>query len=340
MRIGDRKTDHTTGENGAGARGVGRLWRPGRSIGQTTRNPIFLSLVSTAVLVVVGGIIFPQIFSLNYLMHQLQIASFLGIAATGAMLVILIGGIDLSLPWTLTAAAIISSALSERGVLISVGVGLLVGIAAGLTNGLGAAILRIPSIIWSLAVNFIFLGVCVFITGGFMPQGHPTAIIKTIGIGRTLGVPNIVLFWCVLAFFIIMTLNRTRFGRSIYAVGLNEQVSFLSGIRTRRVIITVFMMAGICSALTGIMLSGYSNQAFQAMGDPYLIPAIAAVVIGGTSISGGRGSYAGTIIGVIFITYLSSLLAVLQVPEAGRQILLGVIIIAMTLSHSRRKEES
>ena len=303
------------------------------------RNPALVSLSGTVFVMVVGGIIFPQVFSLNYLRQQLQIASFLGIAATGAMLVILIGGIDLSLPWVLTAAGIISCALSGRGVLISIGAGLLVGLVAGLANGLGAAILRIPSIIWSLAVNFIFLGICVFITGGFMPQGHPTAIIKTIGIGRTLGVPNIILFWCVLSVYIMLTLGLTRFGRFIYAVGMNEKVSFLSGIRTRRIIILVFMMSGICNAIAGIMLSGYSNQAFQAMGDPYLIPAIAAVVIGGTSISGGRGSYLGTIIGVIFITYLSSLLSVLQVPEAGRQIFFGVMIIAMMISYSRRKEE-
>jgi ribose transport system permease protein len=303
------------------------------------RNPALISLIGTVFVFVAGGIVFPQVFSLNYLRQQLQLASFLGIAATGAMLVILIGGIDLSLPWVLTAAAIISSALSGRGALISIGAGLLVGLVAGLTNGLGAAILRIPSIIWSLAVNFIFLGICVFITGGFMPQGHPTAIIKTIGIGRTLGVPNIILFWCALSAYVILTLTLTRFGRFIYAVGMNEKVAFLSGIRTRRIIIGIFIMSGICNALTGIMLSGYSNQAFQAMGDPYLIPAIAAVVIGGTSISGGSGSYLGTIIGVIFITYLSSLLSVLQVPEAGRQIFFGVIIIAMTISYSRRKEE-
>jgi ribose transport system permease protein len=303
------------------------------------RNPALISLIGTVFVFVAGGIVFPQVFSLNYLRQQLQVASFLGIAATGAMLVILIGGIDLSLPWVLTAAAIISSALSGRGALISIGAGLLVGLVAGLTNGLGAAILRIPSIIWSLAVNFIFLGICVFITGGFMPQGHPTAIIKTIGIGRTLGVPNIILFWCALSAYVILTLTLTRFGRFIYAVGMNEKVAFLSGIRTRRIIIGIFIMSGICNALTGIMLSGYSNQAFQAMGDPYLIPAIAAVVIGGTSISGGSGSYLGTIIGVIFITYLSSLLSVLQVPEAGRQIFFGVIIIAMTISYSRRKEE-
>ena len=306
---------------------------------RVARNPIFISLVGIVFVVIVGGIIFPQVLSLGYLMQQLQLASFLGIAAAGAMLVILIGGIDLSLPWVLTAAAIISCALSGKGVAVSLGAGLFAGLVAGVVNGLGIAILRIPSIIWSLAVNFIFLGICVFITGGFMPQGHPTEIIKTIGIGRTIGIPNIVLFWFVLAFYIIMTLRQTRFGRFMYAVGSSERVAFLSGIRTKRIIISIFVMSGLCNAIAGIMLSGYSNQAFQAMGDPYLIPAIASVVIGGTSISGGSGSYVGTILGVIFITYLNSILSVLQVPEAGRQILFGLIIIIMMISYSRRREE-
>jgi ribose transport system permease protein len=306
---------------------------------RAARSPVIVSLLGIASVVIVGGIIFPRVLSLGYLMQQLQLASFLGIAAAGATLVILIGGIDLSLPWVLTAAAIISCSLSGKGVAVSLAAGLLVGLIAGLANGLGAAILRIPSIIWSLAVNFIFLGICVFITGGFMPQGHPTEIIKAIGIGRTFGIPNIVLFWCVLAVYIIMTLRRTRFGRFIYAVGSSERVAFLSGIRTKRIIIGIFVMSGLCNAIAGIMLSGYSNQAFQAMGDPYLIPAIASVVIGGTSISGGSGSYAGTILGVIFITYLSSILSVLQVPEAGRQILFGLIIIIMMISYSRRREE-
>jgi ribose transport system permease protein len=306
---------------------------------RVARNPAFASLLGTAFVVIVGGIIFPQVFSLAYFLQQLQLASFLGIVAAGAMLVILIGGIDLSLPWVLTAAAIVSCSVSGRGVVASLAAGLLVGLVAGLANGLGAAILRIPSIIWSLAVNFIFLGICVFITGGFMPQGHPTEVIKTVGIGRTAGIPNIVLFWCVLAFYIIITLRQTKFGRFIYSVGSNETVAFLSGIKTKRIIIAVFVMSGLCNAIAGIMLSGYSNQAFQAMGDPYLIPAIASVVIGGTSISGGRGSYLGTILGVIFITFLSSLLSVLQVPEAGRQILFGLMIIIMTISYSRKKEE-
>jgi ribose transport system permease protein len=267
------------------------------------RNPIVISFIGVVVILVIGSIFFHQMMSINYLLQQLKMASFLGIAATGAMLVILLGHIDLSLPWTLTAAAIISCALSEKGIVISIGVGLLVGIADGLINGIGVAILRLPSMIWSLAMNFIFLGISVFITGGFMPQGHPVQLIKILGVGKTLGIPNVVLFWCVVS-----------------AIGL-------------------FVISGVSSALTGILLSGYSNQAFQAMGEPYQIPVLAAVVIGGTSMGGGRGSYVGTISGVIFITFLSSLLSVMQIPEAGRQIIYGVIIILMLFTYPRISEE-
>ncbi len=302
-------------------------------------NPILISLAGVVVIVIVGSLFFPQMMTLNYLLQQLQVASFLGIAAVGAMLVILLGHIDLSLPWTLTAAAIISCALSGRGVAVSLGAGLAVGVVDGLVNGFGVAILRLPSMIWTLAMNFIFLGISVFITGGFMPQGHPVALMKVVGIGRTLGIPNVVLFWAVVSCLVILMLTRTRLGRTIYAVGISEKVAFLSGVNSNRVIMVIFTLSGICSAVTGMLLSGYSNQAFQAMGEPYQIPALAAVVIGGTSMSGGRGSYVGTITGVIFITLLTSLLSVLQIPEAGRQIVYGIIIISMLLTYAGRKEE-
>ncbi len=302
-------------------------------------NPILISLAGVVVIVIVGSLFFPQMMTLNYLLQQLQVASFLGIAAAGAMLVILLGHIDLSLPWTLTAAAIISCALSGQGVAVSLGAGLAVGIVDGLVNGFGVAFLRLPSMIWTLAMNFIFLGISVFITGGFMPQGHPVALMKVVGIGRTLGIPNVVLFWAVVSCLVILMLTRTKLGRTIYAVGISEKVAFLSGVNSNRVIMVIFVLSGVCSAVTGMLLSGYSNQAFQAMGEPYQIPALAAVVIGGTSMSGGRGSYVGTITGVIFITLLTSLLSVLQIPEAGRQIVYGIIIISMLLTYAGRKEE-
>jgi ribose transport system permease protein len=138
----------------------------------------------------------------------------------------------------------------------------------------------------------------------------------------------------------MFVLHRTTLGRAIYAVGNREQAAFLSGIDTRRVTLLCFVMAGACSAIAGVLLTGYSTKAYQAMGDAYLLPAIAAVVLGGTNILGGSGSYLGTVVGVILITLLQSILSVMQIPEMGRQIIYGVVIIVMLLIYGRGRRHS
>jgi ribose transport system permease protein len=130
-------------------------------------------------------------------------------------------------------------------------------------------------------------------------------------------------------------LGRTGFGRSIYATGSREGAAYLSGIRTRLVITGAFVCSGVCAATAGVLLAGYSNQAYQGMGNPFLLPAIAAVVLGGTRILGGSGRYAGTVVGVVLIVLLNSVLSIMQMPEAGRQIIYGVVIVAMLLVYGR-----
>ncbi len=131
--------------------------------------------------------------------------------------------------------------------------------------------------------------------------------------------------------------NRTTFGRAIYAIGNRERAAFLSGVDTQRVVMIAFAISGGLSAFGGELLAGYASKAAQAMGDAYLLPSIAAVVLGGTSILGGRGSYLGTVAGVILITLLQSILSVMQMPEAGRQVIYGVVIIAMLLLYGRER---
>ena len=118
-------------------------------------------------------------------------------------------------------------------------------------------------------------------------------------------------------------------------IGNRERATYLSGVDTRLVLIACFAASGACSALAGVMLAGYSAKAYQAMGDPYLLPAIAAVVLGGTNILGGSGTYLGTVAGVLLITLLQSILSVMQMPESGRQVIYGVVIIAMLLVYGR-----
>jgi ribose transport system permease protein len=155
-----------------------------------------------------------------------------------------------------------------------------------------------------------------------------------------LGLPNALLVWGAIGVAAMFLLARTTFGRAVYAIGNRERAAYLSGARTRAVVMLAFALAGGLSAFGGVLLAGYASKAAQAMGDPYLLPAIAAVVLGGTSILGGRGSYLGTVAGVILITLLQSILSVMQIEEYGRHILYGVVIVAMLLVYGRGRRQT
>jgi ribose transport system permease protein len=273
--------------------------------------------------------------SLGYLLQQLQVGSFLGIVAAGMMLVILLGHIDLSVPWTLAAAAMMATAVGGP---LALPVGLGVGLLVGLVNGLGVAWLRVPSMIFTLGVNAVMRGLMVMHTGGFAPQTQATELMSFLATGRAFGVPMSLIVWVALSVAIVVLLQRTPLGRYIYAIGNRERAAYLSGINTRAVLVAAFTICGGCAGLAGVLLAGYSTKAYQGMGDAYLLPSIAAVVIGGTNILGGRGRYAGTVVGSILIVLLSSVLSIMQMPEAGRQVIYGVVIIAMLLVYGRGRK--
>jgi ribose transport system permease protein len=268
----------------------------------------------------------------TYLLQQLKVASFLGIVAAGMMLVILMGHIDLSVPWTIAASAMLATAIGGPE---AIPVGLAVGALVGLFNGLGVAFLRVPSMIFTLGVNTVLRGLMVMLTGGFSPTTMATPPMQFLAKTDVLGIPMAVFVWALLSLGIVFLLTRTPMGRYIYAIGNKEAAAYLSGVNTRLVILGSFVLCGLCSALAGILLAGYSSKAYQAMGDPYLLPAIAAVVIGGTNILGGQGRYAGTVVGTILIVLLQSVLSVMQMPEAGRQIIYGLVIILMLVLYGR-----
>lgn len=300
-----------------------------------------LPYVGAVVLILIGAAQFPQLLSLNYILQQFQIASFLGVIAVGAMIVILLGHIDLSVPWVLGGSAILSTALVGTGdpilTAIAIPAGLLFGAIVGGINGIGVAIFRIPSMVWTLAVNSMLLGVAVLNTGGFNPKGEASPIMIFIATKNILGIPVAFLLWMALVAGAFYILYRTAYGRYLSSVGYNEKSTFMAGISTNAVVIWAFIISAMCSALAGIMLAGYANQAYQSMGDPYMLPAIAAVVIGGTSLLGGKGSLLGTIGGVLLITILTSILSVIQISEAWRQIIFGCIIISMLLLQTFRQ---
>ncbi len=312
-------------------------------------------------LILLGAIAKSDFLSADYIVQQLQTASFLGIIATGTMLIILMGHIDLSVPWTVTMGAMMAT--GAQGLLgryvgpdlafhLAIPFGIFCGMAVGLVNGIGVAYLRAPSMIFTLGVNAVAQGLMVYHTGGFAPQDGATALMRELAVGRLIpGVPNPLLIWIVLGGLTVFMLTRTTLGRSIYAIGNKEKAVYLSGVDPKRVVLLSFVIAGGCSALGGVLLAGWANRSFQAMGDPYLLPAIAAVVLGGASVLGGKGRYLGTVAGVILITLLQSILSVLQpqtmlaqlgwkIPaDAVRQIAFGVVIIGMLLLYGREKAQ-
>ncbi|MEP0320994.1 ABC transporter permease [Bauldia litoralis] len=291
---------------------------------------IAILVVGTAYTLIVDGTM--TLLSPTYLILQLKVASFLGIVAAGMMIVVLMGHIDLSVPWTIAASAMLATAWGGP---FAIPLGLGVGLAIGLFNGIGVAYLRVPSMIFTLGVNVMLRGFMVMLTGGFSPSSVPTPAMLALAKGDIFGIPNPVIVWVLVSLGIAFMLTRTPFGRYIYSIGNSEAAVYLSGINSRLVLVGSFALCSTLCALSGILIAGYSSKAFQAMGDPYLLPSIAAVVIGGTSILGGSGKYSGVVAGTILIVLLQSVLSVMQMPEAGRQIIYGVVIAAMLLAYGR-----
>ena len=273
----------------------------------------------------------------TYLLQHLQIGSFLGICAAGLMAVILTGHIDLSIPATLTGAAMIGTAIGGP---MAIPAALAFGLCVGLMNGAGVAVLRVPSMIFTLGMDTVLRGVTVAQTGGFAPQDQATPLMLALAKDRVLGVPLALYVWAAVSILVAFLLARTSFGRALYAIGTRERAAYLSGIRTRTVLVGAFVLSSVCAAMAGVLLAGYSAKAYQGMGNAYLLPAIAAVVLGGTNVLGGSGRYVGTLIGVILIVLLNSVLSIMQMPEALRQIIYGVVIIAMLLLYGRGDRES
>jgi ribose transport system permease protein len=273
----------------------------------------------------------------------LTVASFVGFVAAGQTFVILVGGIDLSVPWVLTGAAVLfaTSSLGHNdralpAILLALGLGLVVG----LVNGVGVAYLAVPAVVMTVAMNGIMegltLGVSQGLTCGSCGSSAPQAV-QTAFNSRVGGIPSSLLLWLGVTLVVGFVLSMTTFGRRIYASGNNPRAAYLSGVNVKRVTVALYMLSGLFAALAGIALVAYGGQPTLGMGDPYLFQSIAAAVIGGISILGGRGHYFGTVAGAITLIALISLLQAENMPEYGRSIVYGVTILGILLIFGRKE---
>ncbi len=304
---------------------------------------VVIAFACIILLILIGSLYSSSFLSPPYLLQQLKVASFLGVIATGMMIVVLLGQIDLSVPWVVTAGAMMACAAAGHGTtgaILAIPFGIFCGAIIGLVNGLATAYLRIPSMIVTLAANAVVQGLMVVYTGGFSPRDSASPAMRYLATGQTIpGLSNGVLMWIIIGAGTVFLLRKTTFGRSVYGIGTRESAAFLSGIDTRAIVTMAFVLSGALSAFGGVLLAGYASKAAQSMGDAYLLPAIAAVVLGGTHILGGKGTYLGTVAGVILITLLQSILSVMQISEAGRQVIYGAVIIVMLLLYGRQAQQ-
>ncbi len=295
--------------------------------------PLFLLLLS-ATLVGLGAWLAPGFASADNLLQLLKIAAFLGLVALGQTLVMLVGGIDLSVAWTLTGAATVFTALcnsQDGNTLVAALAALAVGLATGLVNGFGVVKLRISPIVMTLAMNNIMLGATLVSTGG-TPSGGVSPVIRGLATEGVGGLPYMVILWLIVAVVAIIAIRFSRWGRRLLAVGENPEVSRLAGIANDRVVIGAYVLCGLCAAGTGVLFAAFSGSSFLGMGDQFVLPAIAAVVLGGTSMFGGRGGYGGTLAAVIFTTLLSTILVIGNIPAGVRSIIFGAAILLALIS--------
>jgi ribose transport system permease protein len=262
-------------------------------------------------------------------------AAVLGLMAGGQTLVMLTGGVDLSVATTATTGAFVISRFGTHGSAEAIVLALAVGLGIGLVNGIGIALFRVNALIMTLGISTITLGLLTV-----QAQKQFTALVPnfvvTLGSARFLTyIPYDLLVWGPVAVVIILGLRYSGIGRMIYAVGDNPVASRLAGVRNWQVLIVVYALCGMLAAASGILLVGFNNAADLGIGSPFLLPSVAAVVIGGTSIFGGLGGYAGTILGALILTVLDSLLTILNASQAARQIIYGLIVLALAAIYAR-----
>lgn len=301
------------------------------------RNPPLLTAFLVALVWIVASLTLRGFGAYGHLRYILELSSVIGIVAAGQTLVIIMGGIDLSVGAVITVTAILlplmSPAWDSTGL---VGIVLSLAIAAfiGLLNGVGSAFLRVPPIIMTLAMATFLQGLLVIIAGG-SAVSVTNATVIWLGSARPMGIPAGIILWIVVSAVVLVLLHRMPMGSRFLAVGANAVAARLSGINVTRSMLILYALSGLFAGLAGILILGMNRQGYVGIGDPYLLMSIAAVVLGGTSILGGRGTYAGTIPGAILLVTTTALITVVNASPGWRSIMFGSLILALLLISGR-----
>ncbi|API91599.1 ribose ABC transporter permease [Virgibacillus sp. 19R1-5] len=297
-------------------------------------------LLGLFLITIVLGVMSENFFTLNNIFNLLRQVSVNALIAFGMTFVILTAGIDLSVGSTLALGSALTAGLLASGMdpFLAVCIGLLIGLILGAVNGLIIAKGKVAPFIATLATMTIFRGATLVYTDGKPITGLSDSFaFEMIGKGYVFGIPFPVIVMIVVFFSLFFVLRSTVFGRQVYAIGGNEEASKLSGIRADRVKIGVYSLTGMLSVLAGIIITSRLDSAQPTAGAMYELDAIAAVVIGGTSLSGGRGRIFGTLIGALIIGVIDNGLNLLNVSSFYQQIVKGLVILLAVLLDRKSK---
>jgi ribose transport system permease protein len=305
-------------------------------------NPLLPLILLLFALIGMLALMNPAIISLFWMGNTIKIAIPLAMLSACQTLTMLTGGIDLSVGTVATITAFVAATLAPIiGVPPAIAVALACAVVVGIVNGIGVALCRVHPLIMTLGTALIATG-CLLVyqryviaTGVLIPD-----FLIWLGTGRSLGLPNSLVVFIPFAILIVWMQRRTGFGRLLYAIGSNETAARISGVRVWQVRLALYMLSSAIAGVTGLVYLGQIKTASLSLALPLDLPSVAAAVIGGTSIFGGRGGYGGTIVGALILTVITTMLTLLQIPEGGRRILFGLIILLVTAMYIRLTDRS
>jgi ribose transport system permease protein len=300
-------------------------------------HPLLLLAAILVVLVAACTLVKSSYLSGNQAGAILRYAAPLAIMAGGQTLVMLTAGIDLSVGATATAAAYVMAGQASHGTVNAIAYGLAVGLAVGLVNGVGVGVFKVQPLIMTLGIAGVVTGLLTVRAAVNRTAGQEVPpFVRKVGGESLVGfVPNSLLLWIAVSAILILVLRRSGYGRMLYAYGDNPMAMRLAGMRAWQLLLVTYALCGLLAAIAGMVLGGLLNAADLGLADSFLLPSVAAVVLGGTSLFGGVGTYSGTIMGALILTVLDSLLTLVNADDSVRQILYGLIILALASLYAR-----
>jgi len=312
-----------------------------------TISPPVAAVLLAIILFVLSGLL-PNGFGSNMAVAKAQainiirLSVFLGIIAAGQTLVIISGseGIDLSVGAVVTLSAIITYVMvngQDGMVFPALVAAILVGAAIGLFNGIGISFLKVSPLVMTLGMSGVVTGMILVVQHGNVSGKVSPIMTQVIARPLVLGIPGAIIIWIFFAGLMWLLMERTTYGKHLFAIGTNRVTARLSGVNVTGMVLATYALAGALAGLGGFLVVGNAGVVFINIGNPFLFPSIAAVAVGGTLLSGGKGSYFGTMAGALVLTLITSLLTTMQMPDSVRRMVLGATLLVLISIYGRQR---